>query len=893
MFEFTSLVPPEQLDNARIRASLFNFQNDIRVLADPGWDTVSDLTHIESVLNSIDLILLSHASMPFIGAFAYLYKKNPGAMRSIPVYTTAPVANLGKIETMESYRVSGLVGPVVDYQLEMADIEEAFDSVTLIKHNQSTIFKGKQDSITITAINAGHSLGGIIWLFNKSSEKIIYAPAWNHSKDSYLEGAKILQENGNPVPLLSRPSVMITSAMIGSSLSYNKRVEKFLNMVDATLQNSGTVLLPISLGSRLLELVHLIDDHLRFMPYQVYLLARTGTKSLTQAGSMLEWMSPTVTKEWHTRGKSPYAASTVTIIDHHELEKLQGSKVVFCCGEGLESGSPAFESFTRLCNDPTTTVLLTERAEKGTLAHELYQYWEAAAAERNNGKIEDGIAVPYQSTLHLERIEEEYLVGAQLEQYMEAVKARRQQDKENKVKLEKQQKKEAAAETGTNNENLLKIDGKKILAEDDDDEDEDDEDEANGDDESQKRAKRARKQTKEKEENLKENLPLDIDVRNSKGKNRMFPYIPKKLKYDDYGEVINPADFAKKDSKYDFRHGKGLDNKIGEKRKFGQDSLSSKKNALKQKKDKTNKTDELIALDALREPRRQVSKNLSIYTKCGLVFVDLAGLVDLRSLSLIIPSLKPRKLLLLSDMTSDVNTANVFKQLTSISRRRRPNGYESSKSNNLQKLFDVVEVKNNQEVEIDDSVAALEILLDDSIMEHLKWQKISGGFSIAQVIGTVVNVEEIEENDAKASVVDTATSDKEGDVKMIKEGEENEEEKDVTSDNKEAESKTKDLVINNGMGLKAISEASSQLMNIRHTPLAIGDIRLKELKDFYSTFNEVGVNHTAEFKGEGTLVIDNKICIRKISEGDFVVEGSACTLFYEVREKVRNMLAYV
>lgn len=973
MFTFTSLVPPEQLASALIRSALLTFENDIRILVDPGWDTKADLSYLESIITSIDLILLSHPSMAFLGAFAYLFKKNP-TLRSIPVYSTAPVSNLGRVETIESYRASGIVGPVIDYQLEINDIEEAFDSIVPLKHNQSTTLRGKFDNLTITAINAGHSLGGIIWLFNKNSEKIIYAPAWNHSKDSYLEGAHLLQqENGNPLPMLARPLVFITSAMIGSSLSYNKRVEKFLSLVDATLQNSGTVLLPISLGSRLLELVHLVDDHLRSLPYQVYLLARTGTRALTYAGSMLEWMSPAVTKEWHSRGKVPFAASTVTIIDHVELERLQGSKVVFCCGAGLESGSPAFESFIRLCNDPTTTILLTEKAEKGTLAHDLYQYWEAAAAKRNNGKVEDGVAVPYQSNLQVDQIAEEYLLGKELENYQERVKQRREEEKQLKQKLAKKMRSASLVE---NEDELLKISNRDNILDDNDDDDDDEEEDEDVDDddegvneEAHKRAKKAKKISKGKEENLKENLPLDIDVRNSKGKNRMFPYVPKRWKFDDYGEVINPKDFAKKDSKYDFPNNNNIhnnnhnninfnnnnvnQNKIGEKRRFGQDSLSSKKvgfgdngngsingyghrgtGSNKKLKDKVAKTDEMTDLLPLSEPRRQVVKHLSILTKCGLVFVDLAGLVDLRSLSLIVPSLKPRKLLLLSDLTSAKNSSLVYNQLSAVNRSKslatssfgnrngncNGNGNGNSSNGNL---FDLIEVQNNQEIDISDSVASFEIVLDDSLSSRLKWQKITGGFSIAQVIGTIVKRDEIEnEEDDIGKKENKKLSEVEEDVKMKDEEDEEDEEKksekrDFSNESKvnendgasrnnnnkkknEKEIAAQISLVKEGVGLKAIAEDSSQMLSLRHTPLAIGDIKLKELKNIYSTnYNHLANNnndfeeHTAEFKGEGTLVIDEKVCVRKISEGDFVVEGVPCKLFYEVRERVRNMLAYV
>ncbi|GMF52977.1 unnamed protein product [[Candida] boidinii] len=73
-----------------------------------------------------------------------------------------------------------------------------------------------------------------------------------------------------------------------------------------------------------------------------------------------------------------------------------------------------------------------------------------------------------------------------------------------------------------------------------------------------------------------------------------------------------------------------------------------------------------------------------------------------------------------------------------------------------------------------------------------------------------------------------------------------------------------------------------------YNKLAIGDIKLTELRN-----KLLNMKHNAEFKGDGTLVIDGQVAVRKITEGNIVVDGGASKLFYEVRELVQEMLAYV
>ena len=56
-----------------------------------------------------------------------------------------------------------------------------------------------------------------------------------------------------------------------------------------------------------------------------------------------------------------------------------------------------------------------------------------------------------------------------------------------------------------------------------------------------------------------------------------------------------------------------------------------------------------------------------------------------------------------------------------------------------------------------------------------------------------------------------------------------------------------------------------------------------------------------EFKGEGTLVVNNALAIRKVAygslesddSGDIVIDGNAGPLYYKVKECIRGMLAYV
>lgn len=795
MFTYTSLVP----EGNTTRAALLEFDG-VRILADPGWDGRSDLRYLDNIISTVDMIILSHPTTDFLGAYAYLAFHD----LKIPVYATLPACNLGRVATLDLYRSVGLIGPLKGTEFELKDVEEAFDKIITVKHSQTTDLRAKYDGLSLTAINGGHTLGGTIWVITKNSEKIIYAPEWNHSKDSFLNGADLLQNS-----TLLRPSVIITSTAIGSVLPHKKRVEKFFELVDATLGRGGTVLLPTSIGGRMLELVHLIDDHLQSAPIPVLLLSHTKARNLTYAGSMLEWMAPAVIRDWESRGQPPFDSSRVQVVQPNELLNLPGAKVVFASGAGFEDGSVAQAALTALCSDEKTSIILTERVPGNSIGNDLFFAWESLA--KANGKLEDGVPVAFQNQLTVKPIREDALVGDELIEYQNHVKERRTKKEESKKAKQADTKEtqfEDESESESEDEDILDVEKKK------------------------------------------ETIPIDVDVRNAKGRTKMFQFIPPKAKFDDYGEIINPTDYAREEEK-DVnklkRHKANNKVQIGEKKKWNEGK----------------KQDDTSDLDALHEPKSRHVSQLIVTSRCVLSYIDLQGLVDIRSLSLIIPALKPKKVFLLSDQTDPSNFQKVASTL--------------KKHNN----FDVLELNPNEPVYSKDTVQSFDILLDEKLTDQLKWQKIAGGFTVAHVIGNVKTKKELEQ-EVKAE---------EDKLKEESGAKEESAENGLVKNEKDTNGGLEDAVEtsrnDNELVLTPLEQDSTFLANMRATQLAIGDVKLSELK------KSLSVAHNVEFKGEGTLVVDDIVAVRKISDGDVVVDGAPGKLFYEVRDAVRKMLAYV
>lgn len=922
MFTFQLLQP-----NNGFKASLLCFDNELHILADPGWngENPQDVLFMEKHLQDVELILLSHSTPEYIGGYALLCEKFPSLMATIPVYATVAVTQLGRVSTVEFYRSKGHLGPLQSAFMEVSDVDEWFDRITLIKYFQNMLTL--ENRILLTAYNSGHSLGGSFWLITKRMERIVYAPTWNHSKDSFLNSASFLSPaTGNPVSALVRPSAIITGTDLGSAMSHKKRTEKFLQLVDATLANGGAVLLPTSISGRFLELLHIIDDHLANLQgaaIPVYFLSYSGTKVLSYASNLLDWMSSLLIKEYEgiaaedrAYSRVPFEPSKVDLLlEPRELIQLPGPKIVFASGLDFNAGDMSAQGLQLLCQDEKTTIILTEKSTFTTeksIASDLFAQWYNLASLKNNGVPEDGIPVPLEKSFPFSSWTREELLN---ELELATFKDKTAHLRRNKLIAKVRDKK---------NKNLLNADLNL-------DDSSSSEDEVSSEEEdveetinevaaapvvtSQADANTALNShelflTDYVLESLELNKTIDIRITHKlRPRQAMFPYVAasKKRKFDDYGEVISASDYQRTDensannkliseSKRKFE----LNDKGGwgdnEYREEGRGPRNRERNLANKLTPQEVLNNQLLQknLETLFRPVKRVPlgaasalalRNAELKVRCGLSFVDLSGLVDLRSLNMIVSALRPYNLVLLPDYTymqhydELINGLKLVEGAFSKQKSETPKPEEHAQTNKFDLLMQlrrgiaknllvemaVFAATPNETLQIGSEghgrLSDFEVKLDEELDKSLAWQTLNANYRVSQVQG---ELEILDSGNTVDEMVNAATR----------------------------------FVLKPTQ--KIVTSISSELQNSSQTDfgstLGIGNVRLPELKK-----RLLGRDLNAEFKGEGTLVVNNAIAVRKIStdnlagddSGDIVIDGQVGPLYYEVKKCIRELLAYV
>jgi cleavage and polyadenylation specificity factor subunit 2 len=386
---------------------------------------------------------------------------------------------------------------------------------------------------------------------------------------------------------------------------------------------------------------------------------------------------------------------------------------------------------------------------------------------------------------------------------------------------------------------------------------------------------------------LKKKGIYDFDVRDKKGRDRMFPHPVRRKREDEYGELIRPEDYLRAEEREDGdgadidQPGKGdTHDNLGKKRKWddvaaanrNQGSNINKRPALArnvsdefQVPSPDGGVDELDAVpddpdDAINGPSKLVVTTERITVKLQIDFIDFTGIHDKRSLHMLIPLIQPRKLILVGGSSEDTMAlASDCKKLMA----------EGS--------FDIYTPSTGTTVDASVDTNAWVVKLAPTLVKQLKWQSVRG-LSIATVTGRLLAVQK---QLARKLDEDTAN-------KRIKTEESQPNEPTVDSTEVPVEPTLDVLPTNMASATRSVAQ-----------PLHVGDLRLADLR---KAMQQSG--HTAEFRGEGTLLVDGSVVVRKTATGRIDVEsiglptgaGPASHIggtFYAVKRTIYENLAVV
>ncbi|CAI2180410.1 19114_t:CDS:2 [Funneliformis geosporum] len=704
---------------------LVEIDDEVRIMLDCGWNdefNVEDLKNLRRVAKQVDVLLLSHPDLQHLGAYPYAYGHFGLAC---PVYATLPVLNMGKMCLYDVFQSKINESEFDTFDLNTVDT--AFDQIHTLKYSQPISLGVKFKGITITAYAAGHAIGGTIWKIKKDAEEIVYAVDYNHKKERHLDGT-VLHKDGVVLDALSRPTLMITDAYNSLIVHPARKLRDtaLFETIMTTLQDSGSVLLPTDSSARVLELAYLLDQHWAFhqVSYPLIFLSHQSYNTIKYAKSMLEWMSDAINRQFDNKRENPFEFRYLRLCTRYkELSKYPGPKVVIASNVSLETGY-ARDLFLEWGTSPDNAVILTDRGPPYSLARKLYYEWEKRSDEDTNN------SGPIRKKVPLE--------GQELIDYISEQRKKQEREAAQAALIAKSRSIIEEDETDGSESELGDNDIEELLS-----------------------------------------TQFDLYVRDATKLGGffkqtqsylMFPYIEKRKRYDEYGELIQADQFKNKGIE-----GLGLmiDGENGDRMEGDSDDDSDKA-------DQSN----------VDVPTKYVYYDEEIHFQCQLRFIDLEGTNDGRSLKTIVPQVQPRKLIVVhasSEATHDF-TSNCL-ALHSMTR-------------------DIYTPDVGELLNVSEAINFYQVKLTDSLVSSLRLSKLED-YDISFISGKIHLPP-----DSSFPILD---------VMPIEEY--------AASDN----------------------------------PVFVGEIKLTELK---RVIQSEGI--TAEFKGEGVLVCNEKVAIRKVSSNNLI-----------------------
>ena len=940
---------------------------------------------------SLSIILLTHATTSHLAAFAHCCKHIP-LFTQIPVYATSPVVSLGRTLIQDLYSSTPRASTVIpDGTARQASVDDAqsaespqillpsptaddiasyFTLINPLKYSQPhqplpSPFSPPLNDLTITAYNAGHSLGGTIWHLQHGMESIVHAVDWNQLKENVYSGAAWLRGTGGTevIEQLRKPTTLVCSAkgaertaLAGGRL---KRDSLLIELIRSCVEKSGIVLIPTDTSARILELAYVLEHAWRkeasdpnsrssLKSAKLYMASRSSGATVRHASSMLEWMEDNVVREFesestntgkqHRRGNSKSTLNSKGShsntnssgpFDFRFLKKLQSRKRVesVLAGQGprviLASDSSLEWGFSKhvlekIVADPNNLVILTEdhgsyESSTGfgqTVRQGLWQCYDAGKSSMLEEIAPDGSILEFVTThgkkLNFKNEQRAPLSNKEQDLYQQFLATQRQVD--DYSQMENRTTLEASADV---------VDD--VSSSSSSDEESDPERQGKALNSTFKSSRFNKTKTEPSKEALGVNVLLryrgvyDYDVRDRKGRDQLFPVVNRRRRVDDFGELIKPEEYLRAEERdeneaIDPREfGKRDRETLGQKRKWqemrfeghsggrnhtglnkkrevgGQrrPGISAKEQEQVEAKGSDQESESSDESDAEHEqsehgPFRLEVHRLSVEARSRIALVDFAGIHDQRSLLMLIPLIQPKKLILTAGTAAETD------YLATECRRILSRVGQPDLDGKAENIF-TPEVGQMISASVDTNAWTLK--LSRALTRQLHWQNVRG-LGVVTLAGQLaaklleVETEEGQESQARKKLKSEGMASQDGQPTEMA---------DVEKPPISGDAPTLDILPPN---MVAASTSFAQ-------PLHVGDLRLADLRKILQSNN-----HMAEFRGEGTLLIDGLITVRKLATGKIELESGGLHVpdmrgrpvdggFHAVKRKIYDGLAII
>ncbi len=345
-------------------------------------DAYPRLDWLDTLVEGIDAVVISHAHLDHVGFLPVLFKYGYGG----PVYMTEPTLALSVLLLTDAIKVAQAEGRTLLY--DNNDIRRMIMHSITLPYNMVTDIT---PDTKLTLYNAGHILGSAVVHLHvgEGAHNVIYTGDFKFDNTLLLRAAHYN---------FIRAETLVMESTYGSHSDVmpprNETEEMFVSSLRDTIEEGGKTLIPVPAVGRAQEIMLVINKYMRSgelpeVPVYVEGMLKEATAIHL---AYPEFLSIQLKRQIMESGDNPFMAEWYTIVDHPgrraEIVDEPGPSIIIATS-GMLEGGPSVQYFVELAEEPKNKILFVSYQVSGTTGRRILdsQTREVSILDPGTGKM--------------------------------------------------------------------------------------------------------------------------------------------------------------------------------------------------------------------------------------------------------------------------------------------------------------------------------------------------------------------------------------------------------------------------------------------------------------------------------------------------------------------------
>lgn len=282
-------------------------------------------------LNALDAVFLSHAHLDHSGALPLFDHQG----LNCPIFATNVTKAISKLLLKDAFKIGRLKHEHLGYVKD--DIAKALDFFKKVKQKEF----GKIKDIGFEFVNAGHIPGSCSILLKQGSSNLLYTGDFNTLETELMKGARLEVEN---------IKTLIIEATYGDRdhPSREETEKDFIGKIKETLENKGSVIIPVFAVGRAQEIMLILDKYQFDVPIWLDGSAKDATEIILRF--------PESVKD--SKKLSKAFGNIDEVKGFKQRQSIVKEQGIFVTTAGMLSGGPVIDYLKNL-NSSRNSILIT------------------------------------------------------------------------------------------------------------------------------------------------------------------------------------------------------------------------------------------------------------------------------------------------------------------------------------------------------------------------------------------------------------------------------------------------------------------------------------------------------------------------------------------------------